>query len=71
MHVHDISKELFNQIDLICGLASLSQLWSCIDIASVLWDFYTTLGCHDTQNELKNITKYTNKAYIYTVDGLN
>ena len=26
--------------------------WSFHEVASVLWDFYPTLGCHDTQNVL-------------------
>ena len=31
-------------------------------LTSILWDFYPTLGCHDTQNVLH---KYTNKAFMY------
>ena len=31
---------------------SYGHFW---DVASVLWDFFPTLGCHDTQNVLENI----------------
>ena len=34
----------------IDGLRPSQQQWSCRDVASILWDFYPTLGCHDTQN---------------------
>ena len=38
----------FMKICFVCFCPS-QQLWSCWDIASILWDFYPTLGCHDSQ----------------------
>ena len=29
------------------------QLGPCWDLASILWEFYPTLGCHDIQNVLQ------------------
>ena len=40
---------LFCLFVLINALCPSQQQWSCRDIASILWDFYPTLGCHDTQ----------------------
>ena len=34
------------------ALLPSQQQWSCQEVASMLWDFYPTLGCHDTQNVL-------------------
>ena len=36
----------------IDALRPSQQQWSCRDVAAILWDFYQTLGCHDTQNML-------------------
>ena len=33
------------------------QQRSCRDVASILWDFYPTLGCHDTQKVLHKYNK--------------
>ena len=46
---------------------------SCRDVASILWDFYPTLGCHGTQNVLHKCnhpTKPITLIYVWMV-GLN
>ena len=44
-----------NHLTLFVGIYALrpsQQQWSCLDIVSILWDFYQTFGRHDTQNVL-------------------
>ena len=52
-HVRNAS--LFACID---ALRPSQQQWSCQDIASILWDFYQTLGCNDhTDIPVKDLPK--------------
>ena len=64
IHVSQIYQSILSGISLnlfysIFSVHMVSQLmphsqqqWSCRDVHSILWDFYSTLGCHDTQNVL-------------------
>ena len=40
------------------------------DTASILWDFYTTLGCHDTQNVLHKNNHPFKPIRLICMDGL-
>ena len=43
---------------------------SCQDVASILWGFYPTLGCHDTQNALHKYNHPTEPIRLICIDGL-
>ena len=59
---HQYLKQNFFSIELLIlfvwfiVLRPNQQLWSRWHIASILWDFYPTFGCHDLRNVLLNIT---------------
>ena len=55
---------------LIDTLRPSQQLWSCRDVASILWDFYPTLGCHDTQNALHKYNHPTKPIRLLSMEGL-
>ena len=60
-----------NKIFLLVGaLHPSQQQWSCRDVASILWDFYPTLGCHDTQNVLHKYNHPTKPIRLICMDGL-
>ena len=46
------------------------QQWSCRDVASILWDFYPKLGCHDTQNVLQKYNHPNKSIRLICLDGL-
>ena len=52
-----------NLFVLIDALHSSQQQWSCRDVASILWDFYPTLGCHDIEMCFINITTQLHVLY--------
>ena len=39
-------------------------------LASILWDFYPTLGCHDFQNVLRKYNLPTKPIKLICMDGL-
>ena len=55
---------------LINALHPSQQQWSCWDAASILWDFYPTLGCHDTQNVLHKYSHPSKPIRLIFMDGL-
>ena len=52
------------------ALRSSQQQWSFRDVASILWDFYPTLGCQDTQNALRKYNHPTKPIRLTCMDGL-
>ena len=54
----------------IHALCPRQQQWSCRDVASILWDFNPTLGCHDTQNVLHIYNDPTKPIRLLCMDGL-
>ena len=55
---------------LIDALCSSQQQWSCQDVASILWDFYPALECHDTQNVLHEYNHPIKPLRRMCMDGL-
>ena len=55
---------------LINALRPSQQQWSSRDVASILWDLYPTLGCHDTQNALHKYNHPTKPIRLIRTDGL-
>ena len=51
---------IYCKISLFVALHPSQQLWSCRGVASISWDFYLTLGCHDMTNCAR---KYIRKTY--------
>ena len=62
-----MTKNLFVKID---ALRPSQQHWSCLGVASVLWDFYQTLGCHDTQIVLHKYNHPTKPIRLICMNGL-
>ena len=42
-----------------------------LDVTSILWDFYPTLGCHDTQNVLHKDKYPTKPKQLICMDSLS
>ena len=66
---HRISSFLFCFV-LIDALRPSQQQWSCRDVVSILWDFYPTFGCHDTQNVLYKYNHQTKPIRLTCMDGM-
>ena len=56
--------------DIIDALGPSQEQWSCRDVASILWDFYPTLECHDTQNVLHINNLLTKPIRLICMAGL-
>ena len=55
----------------IDALRPSQQQWSCRDVASILWDMYPPLGCHDTQNALLKYNHPTKRIRLVCMDGFD
>ena len=67
-----VTKFSFVENVLKIGIGALrpsQQQWSCRDVASILWDFYSTSRCHDTQNVLHKYNHPTESIRLI-IDGL-